>query len=356
MCPPTASRIMGILGLWWQHKPQASTGFTVVVWTMEVFLGGLIQKMNHTCISEILLLLKVRVILPLGSEFGARACVSSGLLHTSLLALLHNDMFLCPLQPCRRQTCCGGISTSAPLHSEPAALFSHLSYLSIAHSSIKVIANCCGPPSSHIYAQTAFHANTYCNESLLSFMGSWVHGFMGSGFWNTINIGLLLRLILDVLLLPGVRGDLVDGECFQGAGSKRAPGCYTPPCLGAAHGYDHCLAGTTMVPATMLAASGQSHDPRAHLPTVGWAAATAAPSAPCFQPPRMNVLGNGYAPIPIAALLLPFFPISLIFCCSSDTACSADSSSTISSLLKVFVCLAASLEQSGAGSHFYLDS
>lgn len=116
------------------------------------------------------------------------------------------------------------------------------------------------------------------------------------------------------------------------------------------------LAGVTMVLAAMLAASGQSHDPRAHLPTVGWAAATAAPSAPCFRPPRMNVLGNGYAPIPVAALLLPFFPISLIFCCSSDTACSADSSSTISSLLKVFVCLAASLEQLGAGSHFYLDS
>lgn len=151
MCPPTASRIMGILGLWWQHKPQASTGFTVVVWTMEVFLGGLIQKMNHNCISEILLLLKVRVILPLGSEFGARACVSSGLLHTSLPALLHNDMFLCPLQPCRRQTCCGGISTSAPLHSEPAALFSHLSYLSIAHSSIKVTLQTAVGHQVHIY-------------------------------------------------------------------------------------------------------------------------------------------------------------------------------------------------------------
>lgn len=141
-----------------------------------------------------------------------------------------------------------------------------------------------------------------------------------SGFWNTINIGLLLRLILDVLLLPRVQGDLVDGEYFQGAGSEGAPGCYTPPCLGAAHGYDHCLAGTTMVLATMLAACGQSHDPRALLPTVGWAAATAAPSAPCFPPPRMNVLGNGYAPIPVAALLLPFFfPISWIFCsCSRD--------------------------------------
>lgn len=164
---------MGILGLWWQHKPQASTGFTVVVWTMEVFLGGLIQKMNHTCISEILLLLKVRVILPLGSEFGARACVSSGLLHTSLPALLHNDMFLCPLQPCRRQTRRGGISSSASLHSEPAALFSHLSYLSIAHSSIKVTLQTAVGHQVHIY----ICPNSFPCKYLLQWVITLVHGF-----------------------------------------------------------------------------------------------------------------------------------------------------------------------------------
>lgn len=172
-----------------------------------------------------------------------------------------------------------------------------------------------------------------------------------SGFWNTISIGLLLRLILDVLLLPRVQGDCVDGEYFQGAGSKGAPGCYTPPCLGAAHGYDHCLAGTTMVLATMLAACGQSHDPRALLPTVGWAAVTAALAA---QDERTWQWLCSHTCHCLASTIFSQFHES--FVAVPETACSADSSSTISYLFKISVGLAGSLEQLGAGSHLYLDS
>lgn len=111
-------------------------------------------------------------------------------------ALLGNNMLLGPLAI---------LPYLSPLSATPQPTLLYLP-ISIIPSLIEVALQTAGCHTLYFFAQAALHANAYCNESLICFKISKA----------TLNFGLSLKLILDILLFPKVRMILQQGNALRG--------------------------------------------------------------------------------------------------------------------------------------------
>lgn len=166
-----------------RYRPWTPTWPPVGSWTMEVFKGVPIQKMNCSPSWTSCHCSETRWWC-----YWAETAWAPGLLHTTLPALS---------------------SHAAPLHC--------LSHLSFTHPS--GIANCNVSHSTFFFRPNSFTYKYLCNESLV-----W---FNVSNFWSTINTGLSLRRILDICCCSE-SGWSYAWAGLPEAGSKRAPGLCSP--------------------------------------------------------------------------------------------------------------------------------
>jgi hypothetical protein len=161
---------------------------------------GVIQKMNHSFFSSDSLLLRAKVIVWMGSEYRGRTCSSSKLLYTTLpyLAITCSLVYWLHSHICHLSL----PQIPVPLPNQHSIIFPSLSHLHLLKWHCKLL------DITHyiFFAQAALHANAYCNESLVCFKISKV----------TLNSGLSLRLILDILLLAKVRVILQQGNALRG--------------------------------------------------------------------------------------------------------------------------------------------
>jgi len=193
----------------YQHGPRANKG--------HGGLSGMSNLENEPFfISDILSLLRARVIVWLGSVFWGWICTNSGLLYTSQLC----SASLVPHGPWLSLTpVTAAASLVLPLSTISILLeFLHLSYLpiSVHHSGIEN--HSVWPSISFLPKQLYMQIFTLMSHSLV-----W---FKVSGFWSTINTGLLVRFFSDNLWLPS-QDHL--GAC-RVSGKDRSmgvPGCNT---------------------------------------------------------------------------------------------------------------------------------
>lgn len=120
-------------------------------------------------ISDILLLLRGGATAWLGSVFWGRACGSSRLLYTTLLALLGNNVPHRPPQP--TPTSDTSVPSQVLLRSHCSTLFLHLSRLSVQYCSLKWHCRPAVCPAVLIFFLPK-KANAHYNESLV-----WIEGF-----------------------------------------------------------------------------------------------------------------------------------------------------------------------------------
>lgn len=168
--------------------------------------------MNHflsqtSCCSEL------ELSLWLNSKFQGRASGSSRMLHTTLPALLSNDLLLCPLKPPPPTAVS---SSSASLHCARAAPFLHLSHLATAYLFVEValLTAVCHTVCICLFCfpQTALCTNTHCKESLVWFVElllveclkkEWLSDFTSlASIVNQLLQALQIKVILNPCSLP----------------------------------------------------------------------------------------------------------------------------------------------------------
>jgi hypothetical protein len=118
------------------------------------------QQVNNSSSEITFSLFQVRVTLQLSNFFRGCVCTSSWLLHTILLILLWNNLFLYELQPSLTPTTAVE-SSSTSFHWAGTTVLFHFFYLSSISS--KWDQKLQGV-TIHQFTQTALHANVHYNE------------------------------------------------------------------------------------------------------------------------------------------------------------------------------------------------
>lgn len=197
------------------------------------------------------------------------------------------------------------------------------------------IANC--SVSHSIYPPNSFTCSTYCNKPLI-----W---FKIAGFWNTINTRLSLRLIWDILLLPRVQ------MIFELVRVSRSRICensgFAAYLFALGTGHPTQLLGTTIVLAAPWAAEKVA--PCCRPGMLAWSCRQTEDQPNCNDMFLcvLQLHSNWVAASHRTALLHRLFlqyhettfqmhlPIGPgLFICSNNTACSADSPSSVASPLE----------------------